>query len=118
MICVICVICVNRADHLKLVKLANRVNLHIRVCVIHPRTSFAMFACFARFACFITTRHLKPRDSFQNDNWEISNQTWTVQMVELMEKLYQNGKLNGNYGSEVVHKLSRYVYTVGKNYKN
>jgi len=30
-------------------------------------------------------------------------------MVEFMEKLYQNGKLNGNYGSEVVHKLSRTI---------
>jgi len=59
---------------------------------------------------------LKPRDSHQNDNWEISNQTWTVKTVELMQKLFQNGKLNGNYGSEVVHKLSRYVYTVSKNY--
>ena len=59
---------------------------------------------------------LKPRDSHQNDNWEISNQTWTVKTVELMQKLFQNGKLNGNYGSEVVHKLSRYVFTVSKNY--
>ena len=48
-----------------------------------------------------------PQPYHQNDNWEIANQTWTVKMIEQMQKWYQNGKLNGNYGEAVVQSLSR-----------
>ena len=46
-------------------------------------------------------------DWYANDNWNISDHTWTNEVVQDFQNKYMHGSMDGNYGTKNVNRISK-----------